>query len=168
MHDQRAIRAGGQAWAGGVGKPIGLRAHHHVGVGHILHLDPPGHLPFSAIGHAHSLTRRFADSQPLGLQRDLDLLLRAGVVADQRRELRPVADHEEARRRRPHQERLGDQQFIGLLADLRALGDAHGAEDPGGQVIGQLDLHAGLTVPVGDHVGVPEGGILEALAQLGA
>src|SRR5690606_12383334 len=87
----------------------------------------------------------------------------ARVEDDAGREAVALAD--EARQRRPRDERAGDQQvgFAGAVAVAGGDGDGHDAER--GEVVRQLRPCNGIAVPVGDDRAEEERGGLEARAQ---
>ncbi len=109
--------------------------------------------------------------QAVGRQVDRHLLVGAGVVVDDGAQGQAVADDEEAGRDRPDEQGQGDDDVDSVLADqgfAAGLVQAGGlaAQPPGGQAIGQGDLHRGPAVAVGQQAGSPESGVGELSPDL--
>ncbi len=86
---------------------------------------------------------------------------------DGRAELRLIANHEEARCLRAHEQGLGAANIFGVLADARIYCNGAAIHAPGGQVVRQGDGDSGFAVFVGDDSPIPVGRVGEIAAHVG-
>ena len=131
---------------------------------HGLHDRWPGHghppvsrydhrLP--AIGHGHAL----------GIQGHHCLQIVLCVVVHHRTQHRLIPDHHEARSQRADQHVQRSDYVYSFLAHLRLSGHRLSGHAPGGEVVGQVNLHAGPAGLIGAHRRGPEGSIGELCAH---
>ena len=78
-----------------------------------------------------------------------------------------VAAAEEARHHQPHHQVLAHDGVHHGAADLGVLRDASRGGAPRRDGVGIVEVHRGLSVAVGAHVGHPVGGVGKGLADLG-
>ncbi len=121
-----------------------------------------------ARGDRHGFRRAAKQRQAGGRGRVGHVEIAAGRVVDDRRDVGTVARNEEARQHRAHQEVLRRQDGRAGLSDQRIPGGRTSIHHPGGQIVGQRDLHGGLARRVGLHGGTPVGDIREFRSDLGA
>ena len=163
-HLGRRVGIDGQGNLDGVGQPTSARCgaqHDPVDVqdGH-----RPLDLDFATGRHGHPL-RAAVDLQALRLQGDRGIHRGRGIVVHHHAQGGPVADDKKARGHGAHQQIERAQHVHRALADQGIGRHAAPAQAPGGQVVGQFDLHRGSAAAVGAHDGVPVGRVDKARAD---